>query len=127
MPAPMEAPLVLPFSYHCMRERLKGGRLPGLAIQASETAVTWPASEARCPQLAARGSHSGGPRSPQTCPEGGRSQPPGCQGPGLADLAGLAQNKGGEPFRRGCGAWRGFWGLLLHCQRLGANRNVSSD
>uniref|UniRef100_A0A452US53 Paired like homeodomain 1 n=1 Tax=Ursus maritimus TaxID=29073 RepID=A0A452US53_URSMA len=53
-----------------MRERLKGGRLPGLEIQASETAVTWPASEARCPQLAARGSHSGGPRSPQTCPEG---------------------------------------------------------
>lgn len=101
--------MALQLSYHRMREKLRGGRLPGLPTQGWETAGTWPGQVS-----AALGSQCRGCRSLQTCPEGGRSQPPGCQGLGLADLAGLAQNKGREPHRRGCGAWRGSRGLLLH-------------
>lgn len=109
---PQEASAVLPLSYCCVRERsskavgfldcgLRAGKLqaPGLLAR---------------PGACSSGKPRGGPRSLQTCPEGGRSQPPGCQGRGLADSAGLVQNKGREPCRRGCGAWRGSRGLLLH-------------
>lgn len=125
MPAPMEAPLVLPFSYHCMRERLKGGRLPGLAIQASETAVTWPASEARCLQLGEATAEAPDLRKPAL--KGAEANPLAAKAQAWLIWPHWRKTRGESPTEEAVGPGGALGVFRCTRQRLGANRNVSSD